>query len=162
MTNVKFSKKDTDGIPIVTQNYRTVSEDGFRTYSVSFIAVAGELTAYDLLLDTDILLHGGWSWVGDTASWGDQVHMSVIDKDDVLGLFDLLGLTEGEDVLELSRYIVDIDVPPGGYGKEGHHIHTGTFADLVEGLYLRVRYSSEGDSDVEVIAYYDLYEVDAL
>lgn len=38
--------------------------------------------------------------------------MSIVDKDDVLGLFSTYGLTVGVDVLELKEFVEDFYAPP--------------------------------------------------
>ncbi len=150
---------DEFGNPVFAYNYRTVSPDGYRKQSIKFTASAGEITIFDLAMTVDVRLRGGWSWIEDTAVWGDEVGLSVVDKDDVLGLFATYGLTVGEDVLQLSKYIVDVDVPPGGWS--GYCVDPNTYADVITGLYLRAEYNSVGASDVKVIIHYDVYEVGA-
>lgn len=103
MTDFRTTPKDPDGNPVFSQNYKTISSDGYRKCGIKFIAAKGVVTVYDKLLTENIQLRGGWTWVSPEAVWGDEMYMSVVDKDDVLGLFATYGLTVGEDVLELTR-----------------------------------------------------------
>ena len=156
-----FPNSDDLGNPVVTRNYKIISNDGYRKCGLKFVATAGDTTFYDRLLTEAVQLRGGWTWIGDTAVWGDEMYMSVIDKDDVLGLFALYGLTVGVDVLELTRYVKSFTVPPGGIPVPGYQVDPGTYSGLVAGLYLRTAYISEGAEDVNVILHYDWYEIGA-
>ena len=64
----------------------------------------------------------------------------------MLGLFTVLGLTVGEDVLELRKYVKTEYVNPSVGGR---HTFIGNSAfSVVEGLYLRAIYHSVGSNNV--------------
>ena len=70
----------------------------------------------------------------------DIVEFSVVDKDDVLGLFQYYGLTVGTDVLELAKFVRTHSVIGGTLVK----IEPGQAKILPLGLYLRVSYICYG------------------
>jgi len=72
----------------------------------------------------------------------DVIEFSVIDKDDLLGLFTPLGLTLGVDVLELKKWVVN-EFVDGNARNERLFSGQEVFA-IMAGLYLRTGYTSNG------------------
>ena len=79
----------------------------------------------------------------EDASLGDYIEEAVVDKDDVLGLFNTYGLTVGTDVLELKKYIKTEYINPLVAGQRQVFIANSTFV-IAAGLYLRTIYVSVG------------------
>ncbi|MBW2170305.1 MAG: hypothetical protein JRG69_13815, partial [Deltaproteobacteria bacterium] len=103
---------------------------------------------FDELVTTEKKLRGGsYETFGVDAVVGDIVEFAVVDKDDVLGLFGMLGLTVGIDVLELRKYVRKEYVNPSAFGRRQVFEGNSAFA-VIAGLYLRSVYESNGSVDV--------------
>lgn len=115
-----------------------------------YTCTAGAINIFDELITTEKQLRGGWYELMDTnAVVGDYVEESVVDKDDVLGLFSVYGLVVGQDVLELKKYIKTEYVNPLVAGQRQHFIAKSTFT-IAAGLYTRTAYTSIGLTDVKI------------
>ena len=140
MTHVNLPKMDEIGNPISTFSpYAYAEEDGL------FLGMGDEewkcppgLSLFDIPVTTVLYVRGGEFWV-ENAHRGDYAEFSVVDKDDVLGLFTALSLTVGVDVLELGKYARKYSVPPitPVWEKE---IVMPTAAKVMPDLYLRTHY----------------------
>lgn len=93
-------------------------------------------TIVDHHITSEIYVHGGWFW-SSAAALGDYAEFSIVDKDDVLGLFATYGLTPGVDVLELGKYVQKQYLSPAGVPWA--HLSTPTVAIVYPGLYMRVK-----------------------
>jgi hypothetical protein len=92
----------------------------------------------------DLRLRGGlYALESEGAELGDMVEFSIVDKDDVLGLFATYGLTQGVDVLELKKFVRTEYVSPTSIGAEHYFGSDGGFR-LAGGLYFRSTYISTG------------------
>jgi|GEM_PF-5634476 len=76
----------------------------------------------------------------DAINEADIMEFSVVDKDDVLGLFQYYRLTVGTDVLELAKFVRTHSVIGGTLVR----INPGQSKILPLGLYLRTSYISYG------------------
>lgn len=115
-----------------------------------YTATAGALNFFDEVVTTEKELRGGWyELIDGNGVIGDFVEQSVVDKDDVLGLFSTYGLTVGVNVLELKKYIKTEFVNPVTAGQRQVFMVSSTFT-LMQGLYLRVAYNSTGAEDVQL------------
>ena len=96
-----------DNIPVYSPTYSYYPDNLKPTFKGwRYTATAGTQSIFDIEVTSEIRLQGGICHVhnpSDVVS-GDYVEFSVVDKDDVLGLFDSLGLTVGVDVLELAKF----------------------------------------------------------
>jgi len=120
-----------------------------------WLATAGAQSFFDILVTTQIYVQGGTYWC-ENAEKGDYAEFSIVDKDDVLGLFALYGLTVGVDVLVLEKYVKT------EYMHEGRNegdIEVTSKGDVFPGLYLRASYVSIGSVDVDMAVRYKWYEV---
>lgn len=72
----------------------------------------------------------------------DFVEVSIVDKDDILGLFSIYGLQQGTDVLELAKFIKTHCV----IGGQRIIIDGGQPKLIPAGLYIRISYFSYGTS----------------
>jgi len=140
---------------------------------------AGQLNIIDYYIDKDMFISGGAYWVApysvDHVHRDDRVSVSIIDKDDSLGMFILFcgtcgyfrqpqqagdlcpmcGSNErfvpGVDAIDLGKFVEDEIVMKGS--KEGGYFadlasHNGGLAFCTSGLYRRVYYNSFGDIDI--------------
>ena len=112
-----------------------------------YTAIAGATNIFDEVVTVEKQLRGGWyELFDDNAVQGDYMEFSVVDKDDALGLFALLGLTVGVDVLELAKYVKTEYINPSKKERQ-IFLANSTFV-VTAGLYLRTIYESTGSSDV--------------
>jgi hypothetical protein len=109
-------------------------------------ATAGETNYFDVLITTEIRLAGGEYEVDniEDVHSDDYIEFSLIDKDDVLGLFSTYGLTEGVDILELFKFVRQ------EYPSKMAEFYTniGCAYIVVGGLYFRVAYVSGGSTNI--------------
>jgi hypothetical protein len=141
-----------------------VTEDGRLVYAPSwestegldptwkgflYTATAGACSIFDELITEEIKLRGGWYSLVETgqAVVGDYVEFSVVDKDDVLGLFSTYGIPQG-GILELKKYVKKDYVVPSLIGQRQTFMVGGAFP-VMAGLYLRTSYQSTGLVDVQ-------------
>jgi hypothetical protein len=82
----------------------------------------------------------GKYWVNDRVTDGDYIEFSIMDKSDVLGLFQSLGLTLGVDVLELGKFVQKEYLSNG----QSEMMPFDQAKRLVQGLFLRSIYNSIG------------------
>jgi len=93
------------------------------------------VTIHDIVVTTELYVNGGKVWIYGPPKLGDWAKFSVVDKDDVLGLFSTYGLsTVNNDVLELRSYVRNSALPPF---NSHFNIKMETAAKIVSGLYLR-------------------------
>jgi hypothetical protein len=129
-------KRTEDGHFITSTSYGYFEEDaGFKGFLVQ---ASGEDTdtIHDHLITTQIYMAGGQYW-STGGSAGDYAEASIVDKDDVLGLFSTYGLTSGVDVLELFKFAESIYINPGG--TDFALLETPDSALVYPGLYLRTK-----------------------
>lgn len=108
-----------------------------------YIAVPDAVNIFDMQITSSMVdangycqLFGGEYWTDGNVLDGDYGEFSVVDKDDVLGLFSQYGLVVGQDVLELSKYVNKRPFLPNTHGE----IRPNQATKLVQGLYLRSIY----------------------
>lgn len=112
-----------------------------------YTATAGATNIFDEVVTTEKQLRGGWyELFDDNAVVGDYLEFSVVDKDDVLGLFALYGMTVGTHVLELAKYVKTEYINPAK--KERQIFMAKSTFVVTGGLYLRTIYESTGANDV--------------
>jgi hypothetical protein len=121
----------------------------------SYTAQPGALNIYDEPIGNQLVyIQGGKLWVKQP-NLGDYAELSVVDKDNVLGLFDQYGLVEGTDVLEVSKWVRKLHTPPWNWECE---LFAKTAGSVAPGLYLRVAYENTGTSAVDFGVFYLWYE----
>ena len=139
--------KSRDGNPVHAPTF----EDTMGLYPQweghKYTATAGATNLFDEVVTTERQLRGGWyELFDDGAVEGDYLEFAVVDKNDVLGLFGLLGLTVGEDVLELAKYVRTEYINPTKKDRQ-MFMARSTFV-VTAGLFLRTIYESTGETDV--------------
>lgn len=149
---------DDEGIPITTPFFRYESTlDGhFKGYQ--YTATNNTLSIFDELITTEIKVEAGWFEILDeNAQVGDWIDFSVVDKDDVLGMFSALGLTVGNDVLEVGNLVRTEYINPRSTERCIFRVERP--ATVLPGLYFRVKYNSLGTvNDVDFKVTYQIYE----
>ena len=121
----------------------------------NYTAQPGALNIFDEQVNNNtVYIQGGKFWV-KSPNLGDYAEMSVVDKDNVLGLFSQYGLTEGVDVLEISKWVRNLRIPPWDWECE---MMAKTVGELTPGLYLRIAYQNVGVDPVDFGGFYLWYE----
>lgn len=128
---------------VVSPSYGHYPNESGRYKNVALKAVADATTIEDFRITQEIYLQGADFWVA-SGHWEDIVDFSVVDKDDVLGLFGYLGLTVGQDILELVRHVDHYPVKPGD--SQGS-FYPPSHAEVASGLYLRVKYENNNPDE---------------
>ena len=128
-----------------------------------FTATAGQTTFYDIEVTTQLRISGGKAWFTNASDVHDDdyVEFSIVDKNDVLGLFSTYGLTVGEDVLELAKFVRTSYVKKGDV-VAGHPMcfePSSIHGDpITQGLFMRAAYDSNGTTDIGMIFDLTFYE----
>lgn len=155
-------KLDADGFRVISPTYEY--NHGLQALWCGhlFTATAGQLSIFDTLISTEMKAQGGWyEVVGDPAApdavVGDYMELSIIDKDDTLGLFGILGLTVGTDILELGKFLKTEYINPYAANLRQVFLSRGTF-DVMAGLYFRTYYNSIGNNDVKMKVSFYVHE----
>lgn len=125
--------------------------------SIKHVALQGQITIFDLKITEEIKLSGGEVWVMDSsqANVGDEdyVEFSIVDKDDVFGLFAVLGLTPGVDVLEVTKFVYHEYLKKGNSYYSDLASNVPGSASVMQGLYRReVFHSINSTGDIEFIS----------
>lgn len=121
-----------------SQTYSSFDEDG-SFFGARIECPANTVTIHDIEITTELFVDAGKVWfVG--ASDGDIVEISLVDKNDKMGLFTMLGYTIGQDVLELGKWAENIPMYPGN--TPWTDFVTPDVAPIVAGLFLRVKYDN--------------------
>jgi len=142
------------GALVTAQTYSQYEEDAaFK--GVMLDAPANQTSIHDLKITTQIYVEGGYFW-SDGGNKGDYVEVSVVDKDDVLGLFATFNLTVGVDVLELDKFVETMYLKPGG--MEFSLVQTSDIAQVMAGLYIRTKYENVGAVAGTVSVLYKWFE----
>lgn len=137
-----------DGNPVIAPTF----EDTMGLYPEwaghKYIATAGATNIFDEVVTTEKQLRGGWyELFDDNAVIGDYLEFGVVDKDDVLGLFSLYGMTVGTHVLELAKYVKTEYINPTRKDRQ-IFMANSTFV-VMAGLYIRTIYESTGANNVQ-------------
>lgn len=119
-------------------------------------AIAGQINFFDIEVTQEKRINGGEYWVHpeDVAKVHDDdyVEFSIIDKNDVLGLFSAYGLNKANgDILELCKFVLTDYVlkgdPDNGYHSELYEGIKGTNV-VYTGLFMRAAYVSHGTENI--------------
>jgi len=154
--NLRLSERlDTANNQVTTNTYSSIDDSG-RFLGDYFVASGMATTIHDFKVDSNLRISGA-DWWTTGQEWGDFGSFAVVDKDDVLGLFQIYGLEPGE-VLELKKYVVDVPLP----ASEACPYFTQTMevvnpAFICSGLYLRCIVNNNHNDDMNVGAVYHVY-----
>lgn len=140
--------KNEDGLPIFAPTFEETQGLTVVWKGILHTAAAGALSIFDEVVTTQIKVRGGWyELMDDNAAVGDYIEFSIVDKDDVLGLFATYGLTQGVDVLELKKFIRKEYINPRIVSRQD--FESDGASTVYPGLYMRVAYYSTGAEDVQ-------------
>lgn len=148
-------RQDENGDPVYAPGYSAIDDSG-RFLGDSFCASGLATTIHDFKIENDLRLEGA-HWWSQGHEWGDFADFAVVDRDNVLGLFDYYGLEEG-DVLELKKYVRHIPLPPKDccdFYQEDFFVDNPAF--ICSGLYLRCVYDNNGTTDTYIGIVYQTY-----
>jgi hypothetical protein len=147
MLDLRKANKDDSGNPVLAPTFENTGGLHPQWHGHLYTAVKDSINIFDQLVTTEKQLRGGWYEIMDDNSvLGDYIEEAVVDKDDVLGLFDTYGLTVGVDVLELKKYVKTEYINPSVVGQRQVFIANSTFV-IAAGLYLRTIYHSIGTAN---------------
>ena len=127
--------------------------------------VAGEINLLDEEITTERRINGGEYWIDldDTGKVhkDDYVDFSIIDKNDVLGLFSTYNLTVGVDILELVKFVKGDIIKKGsvlnGYHSQLYEGIKGT-NPVYTGLFQRIMVDSQGTENYDLLGRMYYYE----
>jgi hypothetical protein len=156
MTAIIQTPASPEGVPVYSPTTVYCPEDGV-VWGVRRTAALNSQNIWDTQLINAIYLQGGGLWICNAID-GDYGELAVVDKDDILGLFQYYGLVKGVDVLELRKHVRTLYFPTGNYD---HEIEFETKTYIPAGLYLREIYMSVGTTGEQPImaVHYKAYEV---
>jgi hypothetical protein len=118
MLDLRKANKDDSGNPVLAPTFENTGGLHPQWHGHLYTAVKDSINIFDQLVTTEKQLRGGWYEIMDDNSvLGDYIEEAVVDKDDVLGLFDTYGLTVGVDVLELKKYVKTEYINPSVVGQ---------------------------------------------
>jgi len=128
---------DEDGNVIVAPTFMHSTERA-RLAGFSFVANDGETSILDVEIATHRLVQGATFWVMNPAV-GDKGSLSVVDKNDVVGLHTANGIPLGVPI-ELTKYATDIPLPAAALHQESAVMDT--VAPIPPGLFIRATYEA--------------------
>jgi hypothetical protein len=156
--NKQLELLNVNGAPIVAPTLEDMC--GIHSLKMGYKSVITEEATnyFDNVITEELKICGGEYWIYeddvDKVHINDYVEFSIIDKDDVLGLFSYYGLTLGVDILELNKFVKT------DYIKKGNKAN-GYYADLsksvkganglIVGLYTRIKYESNGTQPINLM-----------
>lgn len=148
MVDFRTQRKSRDGNTVLAPTFEDTMGLYPEWHGYLYTATAGTTNFFDEVVTSEKQLRGGWyELFSDTAVIDDYLEFGVVDKDDTLGLFTLLGLTVGEDVLELAKYVKTEYINPDRKDRQVFMANS-TFV-VASGLYIRTIYESTGEDDVQ-------------
>ena len=146
--NLRRTPETADGRPIMSPTFEDTVGLAPQWSGNLYTATAGATSIFDEVVTTEKRIRGGWYELLDSnAVINDYCEFAVVDKDDVLGLFTPLGLTVGEDILELKKYVKTDYINPVDKGRQ-EFVGKSVFT-VAAGLYLRSIYVSTGGTNVQ-------------
>jgi hypothetical protein len=112
-------------------------------------AIAGQVTFFDTEITTEKRIRAGDYYVinENDVPADDYIEFSIIDKNDVLGLFETYGLIEGIDILEIHKFVKTEYI----HDSQGYIFDAWCTEELVTGLFFRVAYNSSGTTDINFL-----------
>lgn len=143
-----------NGKLLVAPTYSQFEEDA-SFHGMLLEASAGDTVIQDLEISTQVYMAGGYYWAHN-CNVGDYVEVSVVDKNDVLGLFGAFGLEVGLDVLELAKFVVTHYLKPGGV--DWAELLTEDVAPVIPGLFVRAKYVNTGTQAASIGITYRWFE----
>lgn len=145
-TDLRQHPKTPTGLEIVAPSFVYVEQSGL-IKGHRFVCQPDSTNVFDWQLPFNVALQGVHAIIVDNQD-GDYGEFSVVDADDVLGLFALYGLTVGVDVLQIQKFGETVYVPAG-------RSDIGYFFDsafqIPAGLYLRMTWEAHHATEAPTI-----------
>lgn len=154
--NQTLSKRDTLGNPVFARAAYAYVEQKTQFKGFRYVAPPDTITIFDEVVTTQVYVQGGRATIQNVED-GDMVEFSIVDIDDVLGLFATYGLTPGVDVLELRKYVKTV-YPRAPEDVIENRVEAA--APVMAGLYFRIAcHAVAGGSNRIIKPVYLWYEV---
>ncbi|MCK5650980.1 MAG: hypothetical protein KAJ42_06380, partial [Gemmatimonadetes bacterium] len=144
--------RDPSGAPIVAPTFSNSQGNDPQWPGWKYVPTASDgntpvLSVFDQQITIERKIHSGSYRVipptdGGEVPTDDVIEFSVVDKDDILGLFGELGLTVGVDVLELKKWVINEHVD--GNVRNQRDFYGEEVFPITQGLYVRTGYTSTG------------------
>ena len=145
------TNRTTEGNLIYSPTYFSAAE-AWRSKGIIFDIPANSIGINDLVIQSQLRIQGADFWVRSDVD-GNMAEFSVIDKDNVLGYHTLYSLPPGYP-LELAKFVESNYFPSGLYigSKNATQAHP-----VVQGLYVRVKYTNNSSTDAKMGVNYVWY-----
>lgn len=128
------------GYEVIAVSPYAYSEEDSTHKGVLFLPTRGQVSFHDIQVTTEVFIQGAEDYQISNGITGDIVEFSIVDKDDVLGMFGAMGLTVGQDVLEVAKFLRTFHVEPGTHRGQ---VLGKTAGQVLPGLYMRIKYDSK-------------------
>jgi len=128
-------------IPVVAPTFMHTTERA-RLAGFRFVANEGDVSILDVEITSIRLVQGATFWIMNPLD-GDKGSLSVVDKNDVMGLHTANGIPLGTPI-ELVRYANSIPLPSVAFHQEGAVMDT--VAPIAAGLFIRATYEADAVS----------------
>lgn len=141
--NKKLQLRNAEGYAVLAPTFE--DSQGLTTVWKGHLYTAqpNSLNIFDEIVTTQLKLRGGWYKILDAnANIGDYIEFSIVDKDNVLGLFSLFGLTVGVDILELKKFVRTEYISPLDIARQD--FQSAGASEVMAGLYFRTQYYNSG------------------
>ena len=142
-----------DGKEIVAPSFVYVEQSGM-VQGQRCVCAADALNHFDWQIPVPIALQGVSAIIVDNTD-GDYGELTVVDKDDVLGLFSVYGIPPGGE-LEIEKFGYTIYVPEGTW--QISFVFASAF-DIPPGIYIRLSWlSTHASIGPRIYPQYKLYK----
>jgi len=142
---IEGGKFVSSSLPVVFGNTVWRGDEG--THEFKFLITAGYENFFDIQVTKTKCLRGGRYIILNHADVheDDYIEFSIIDKDDVLGLFQVYGVPQG-GFLELTKFVKKWWV----YNVPVYEFKSESYNKVLQGLYIRIGYKSHGTVDIKL------------
>lgn len=162
--NKSLIKKDVFGFPVMTPALDTTGGLYPVVKTYKFSVQPNTINIFDLEVTTEIRIVGGEIWVAPSdvskVHDDDYCEFSIVDKNNVLGLFSVYGIPQG-GVLELKKFVRTEYIKKGdadsGYNSVPGNLLKGS-NPVLAGLFRRITYESFGSEALTFIVRLTHYE----
>lgn len=144
-------KYNQEGSQLVTASLSGIQgiTDKPQWYTRKHTALANSTNFFDIEITDEIYLIAGEYYVWDTqyVDKSSYLEFSLIDKNDKLGYFQLLGLTVGVDIFEIHKFLKYKYL----YNCPEHDFSANGISWLIiEGLYMRITVVNTTNNDIDL------------
>lgn len=147
VANKPLVTRDTQGNPVQAVASFAYLKQKTRFNGFRYVAAPNAITIFDEEITRQIFVQGGRVVIRNAVD-GDYVEFSIVDVDNVLGLFVGYGLRPGIDVLELDKYVRTV-YPDEAMDTAEHRVSAA--APVTAGLYFRITYHAVAGGGNRVI-----------